>query len=134
MMCMTDPISDMFTRIRNANMIRRESVDIPSSKMKLSILKILKEEGFINEFKEMPSENKQSAIRVYLKYGPLRQQIINRIEKVSKSSRRIYKRSKDVVKIFGGIGIAIYSTSKGMMSDKECRKQKIGGELICIVS
>lgn len=133
-MCMTDPISDMFTRIRNANMIKRESVDIPLSKIKVSILKILKEEGFIKEFKEITTDNKQSSIRVYLKYGPLKQQIINKIERVSKSSRRIYRNAGEVGKIFGGIGIAIYSTSKGIISDKECRKLKIGGELICIVS
>lgn len=133
-MCMTDPISDMFTRIRNASMIQRESVDIPLSKIKLSILKILKEEGFIKEFKEMQAGNKQSLVRVYLKYGPLKQQIINKIERVSKSSRRIYKKAEEIGKIFGGIGIAIYSTSKGIISDKECRKLKIGGELICIVS
>jgi len=133
-MCMTDPISDMFTRIRNASMIQRESVDIPLSKIKLAILKILKEEGFIKEFKEIPTGNKQSSVRVYLKYGPLKQQIINKIERASKSSRRIYKKAEEVGKIFGGIGIAIYSTSKGIISDKECRKLKIGGELICIVS
>jgi small subunit ribosomal protein S8 len=131
---MTDPISDMFTRIRNASMIRRESVDVPLSKVKVGILKILKEEGFIKEFKEIPSENKQGLVRVYLKYGPLKQQIINKIERVSKSSRRIYKKAEEIGKIFGGVGIAIYSTSKGILSDKECRKLKIGGELICIVS
>ncbi|MCF6155984.1 MAG: 30S ribosomal protein S8 [Candidatus Brocadia sp.] len=133
-MCMTDPISDMLTRIRNANTIRRESVDIPLSKLKLSILKILKEEGYIKEFKEIPGENKQNTVRVYLKYGPLKQKIINKLERVSKSSRRIYKKTKEVEKVFGGIGVAIYSTSKGVISDKECRRQKIGGELICIVS
>lgn len=92
-MSMTDPISDMFTRIRNANAIKRESVDIPLSKMKLSVLKILREEGFIKEFKEVPNEGERSLVRVYLKYGPLKQQIINKIERVSKSSRRIYKKN-----------------------------------------
>ncbi len=133
-MCMTDPISDMFTRIRNASAIQRESVDIPLSKMKLGILKILKEEGFVKEFKTIPTGNEQSLVRVYLKYGPLKRQIINKIERVSKSSRRVYKKAGEVGKIFGGIGIAIYSTPRGIISDKECRKLKIGGELICIVS
>lgn len=132
-MCMTDPISDMFTRIRNATMIKRESVDIPLSKLKLSILKILKEDGFIKEFKEIRDDDKQGLIRVYLKYGPLKQQIISKIERVSKSSRRIYKKAEEVNKIFGGIGTAIYSTSKGIVSDKECRRVKIGGELLCVV-
>lgn len=133
-MCMTDPVSDMFTRIRNAGAIQRESVDIPLSKMKIGILKILKDEGFIKEFKTVSTGNTQRLVRVYLKYGPLRQRIINRIERVSKSSRRVYKKAEEISKIFGGIGIAIYSTSKGIVSDKECRKLKIGGELICIVS
>lgn len=132
-MCMTDPISDMVTRIRNANMIRRESVDFPSSKLKLAILKILKEEGFIKEYKEIAIDNKQSAVRVYLKYGALKQRVINKIEKVSKSSRRIYKKTGEIGKVLGGIGVAIYSTSKGVISDKECRRLKVGGELLCVV-
>jgi small subunit ribosomal protein S8 len=131
---MTDPISDMFTRIRNASMIKRESVDIPLSKAKLSILKILKEEGFIKEFKEITNGTKQGAVRVYLKYGPLKQQIINKLERVSKSSRRIYKKADEISRVYGGIGTAVYSTSKGIVSDRECRKLKIGGELLCIVS
>ncbi len=133
-MSMTDPISDMFTRMRNACAIKRESVDIPSSKLKVSVLKILKDEGFIKEFKEISNDGKKGSFRVYLKYGPLNQQIINRIDRVSKSSRRIYKKADDISKVFGGIGVAIYSTSKGVMSDKECRKLKVGGELIGVVS
>lgn len=133
-MCMTDPISDMLTRIRNASVIKRESVDVSASKVKLAILKILKEEGYIKDFKEIPVGSAKVSIRVYLKYGPLKQQIINNIERVSKSSRRIYKKTEEIGKIFGGIGTAIYSTSRGIISDRECRKLKIGGELICIVS
>jgi len=133
-MCMTDPISDMLTRIRNASVIKRESVDVSSSKVKSAILKILKEEGYIKDFKEIPVGSDKASIRIYLKYGPLKQQIINTIERVSKSSRRIYKKTEEIGKIFGGIGTAIYSTSRGIMSDRECRKLKIGGELICIVS
>lgn len=133
-MSMTDPISDMFTRIRNANAIKRETVDVPLSKLKVSVLKILREEGFINEFKEISQAEKKGFIRIYLKYGPLRQQVINKINRVSKSSRRIYKKSGEISKIYGGIGLAIYSTSKGVISDRDCRKLKIGGELIGIVS
>lgn len=133
-MCMTDPISDMLTRIRNASLIKREGVDISSSKVKLAILKILKEEGYISDYKGISNDSAKASIRVYLKYGPLKQQIINKIRRVSKSSRRVYRKSGEIRKIFGGIGTAIYSTSKGIMSDKECRKFKIGGELICIVS
>ncbi len=133
-MCMTDPISDMLTRIRNASVIKRESVDFSSSKVKSAILKILKEEGYIKDFKEMPMGGNKASIRVYLKYGPLKQQIINNIERVSKSSRRIYKKAGEIGKIFGGIGTAIYSTSRGIISDKECRTRKARGELVCIVS
>ena len=133
-MCMTDPISDMLTRIRNASVIKRESVDVSSSKAKSAILKILKEEGYIKDFKEIPVGSDKASIRIYLKYGPLKQQIINTIERVSKSSRRIYKKTEEVGKIFGGIGTAIYSTSRGIISDRECRKLKVGGELVCIVS
>ncbi|MEZ6231313.1 MAG: 30S ribosomal protein S8 [Candidatus Brocadiaceae bacterium] len=131
---MTDPISDMLTRIRNANMIRRESVDIPFSKIKWAILHVAKENGFINEIKEIFSEGNKKLIRVYLKYGPLKQQIITNIERKSKSSRRMYKKAEEVEKIFGGIGTAIYSTSKGIISDGECRRLKIGGELLCVIS
>jgi len=130
---MTDPISDMLTRIRNANMIYRESVDIPASKIKRAALKILKEEGFIEDFREIP-DNKQGIIRVYLKFGPLKQKVINRLERVSKPSKRIYRKASEVEKIFGGIGTAIYSTSKGILSDKDCRKLKVGGELLCIIT
>ncbi|MBE7446299.1 MAG: 30S ribosomal protein S8 [Planctomycetia bacterium] len=133
-MSMTDPISDMFTRVRNACAIQRESVDVPASKVKLSILKILKEEGFIKEYKKISTDDTQNLFRIFLKYGPLKQQIINKIDRVSKSSRRIYKKADEVDKIFGGIGIGIYSTSTGIISDKQCRKLKIGGELIGIVS
>lgn len=133
-MCMTDPISDMFTRIRNANAIKRESVDVPISKVKVSVLKILKEEGYIKEFKEITNDGKNGSVRIYLKYGPLKQQVINKIDRVSKSSRRIYKNSGEISKVYGGIGVAIYSTSKGVVSDKECRRLKIGGELVAIVS
>lgn len=133
-MCMTDPISDMLTRIRNASMIRRESVEMPSSKIKLAILRILKEEGFINEYKEIKNDTKQGSIKIYLKYSPLKQQIINKIDIVSKSSRHIYKKAEAIGKVLGGVGIAIYSTSKGILSDRECRRLKVGGELLCIVT
>jgi len=133
-MCMTDPISDMLTRIRNASVIRRESVDVYSSKVKLAILKILKEEGYVKDFKVMAADDKKVSVRIYLKYGPLKQQIINNIDRISKSSRRLYKKSGEISKIFGGIGTAIYSTSRGIMCDRDCRKLNVGGELICIVS
>lgn len=132
-MSMTDPISDMLTRIRNANKNRYETVDIPFSKIKLEILKVLKNEGFIKEFKEVPISSNKNMIRVYLKYGPLKQQLINKLERVSKSSRRAYIKVSNIGRIFGGIGTAVYSTSKGVLSDKDCKKLKVGGELLCVV-
>ena len=133
-MCITDPISDMFTSIRNANMILRESVDVSSSKIKKAILKVLKDEGYIKDYKEISVDSNKSTIRIYLKYGPLKQRVLNNIERVSKCSRRIYKQGRKVTKVMGGFGTAIYSTSKGIISDKECRALKIGGELLCVVS
>ncbi|MCF6158115.1 MAG: 30S ribosomal protein S8 [wastewater metagenome] len=132
-MSMTDPIADMLTRIRNANMNRWESVDIPSSKLKLAILRVLQEDGFIKDYKEFSIGNNKNTVRVYLKYGPLRQRVINHLEKVSKSGRRIYIKAGNISKVFGGMGTAIYSTSKGIVSDKDCRKANIGGELLCVV-
>lgn len=129
---MTDPIADMLTRIRNANMKAKESVDIPRSLTKLEIARVLKEEGFIKGYKEI-EDKRQGVIRVYLKYGPQKERIIHRLTRESKSGRRIYKKVEEIGKVLGGIGIAILSTPKGVMSDKECRKSHIGGELICKV-
>lgn len=131
-MTMTDPIADMLTRIRNANMKAKESVDIPRSFTKLEIARVLKEEGFIKGYKEI-EDKRQGVIRVYLKYGPQKERIIHRLTRESKSGRRIYKKVEEIRKVLGGIGIAILSTPKGVMSDKECRKSHIGGELICKV-
>ena len=129
---MTDPIADMLTRIRNGNMVDREAVNIPSSRIKVGIAEVLKKEGFIKDFKIIPDE-KQGVLRVYLKYGPLNQKVINHIKRESKPGRRIYKRVEDIGKVLNGIGIAIYSTSKGILSNKECKENNIGGEHICTV-
>lgn len=131
-MCMTDTVADMLTRIRNANMTLRESVDIPLSKLKVGIAKVLKEEGFIKEFKEIPDE-KQGTLRVYLKYGHMKQKVITKIKRESKPGRRLYKEVGEIKSVLGGIGIAIYSTSKGVISNKEAKKLHVGGEFICTV-
>ena len=128
----SDPIADMLTRIRNGNMVEREAVNIPSSRIKVGIAEVLKKEGFIKDFKIIPDE-KQGVLRVYLKYGPLNQKVINHIKRESKPGRRIYKRVEDIGKVLNGIGIAIYSTSKGILSNKECKENNIGGEHICTV-
>jgi small subunit ribosomal protein S8 len=128
----TDPISDMFVRIRNANAKLHEKVDIPSSKMKVEIAKILKEEGYISNYKNI-EDNKQGILRVYLKYTLTRKQILKDIKRISKSSLRVYKGYENMPKSVGGLGIAIISTSKGLMTDANARKEKIGGEVLGIV-
>ncbi len=131
-MSMTDPIADMLTRIRNGIMVGRETVNIPSSRIKIGIAEVLKKEGFIKEFKGIPDE-KQGVLRVYLKYGPLNQKVISHIKRVSTPGQRVYKGVEDIGKVLGGIGISIFSTSRGILSDKECRGHNIGGEHICTV-
>ncbi len=131
-MSMTDPIADMLTRIRNGIMVNREVVNIPSSRIKVGIADVLKKEGFIEDFKNIPDE-KQGMLRVYLKYGPLNQKVIGHIKRESKPGRRVYKGVEDIGKVLNGIGISIFSTSKGILSNKECREHKVGGEHICTV-
>ncbi|MDR0723761.1 MAG: 30S ribosomal protein S8 [Endomicrobium sp.] len=125
----TDPISDMFARIRNANAKLHEKVDIPSSKMKMEIAKILKEEGYISNYKNI-EDNKQGVLRVYLKYTLAGKQVLKGIKRISKSSLRIYKGYEDMPKSVGGLGIVIVSTSKGLMTDANARKEKVGGEVL----
>ncbi|GHT36438.1 30S ribosomal protein S8 [Endomicrobiia bacterium] len=125
----TDPISDMFVRIRNSNAKLHEKVDIPFSKMKMEIARILKEEGYISNYKNI-EDRKQGILRVYLKYTAANKAVLQGIRRVSKSSLRIYKGYEDMPKTVGGLGVTIVSTSKGLMSDRQTRKQKIGGEVI----
>ena len=131
-MSMTDPIADMLTRIRNANMVGHESVDIPASKMKKSIAEILLKEGYIKGF-DMIEDNKQGIIRVQMKYGADKERVITGIKKISKPGLKVYAKREDIPKVLGGLGIAIISTSKGVITDKEARKQNVGGEVICYV-
>jgi small subunit ribosomal protein S8 len=125
----TDPISDMFTRIRNANAKLHEEVDIPSSKMKVEIAKILKGEGYISNYKNI-EDNKQGILRVYLKYTGAGKAVLKGIKRVSKSSLRIYKGYEDMPKTVGGLGVTIVSTSRGLMSDRQARRENIGGEVV----
>ena len=131
-MTMTDPIADMLTRIRNAIQARFEKVDIPSSKMKVEIARILKEEGYINDYKVI-RDNKQGILRVYLKYDENRRSAIAGLKRVSKPGRRIYKDRESLPKVMSGLGIAIISTSKGVLTDRQARKIGVGGEVICYV-
>jgi small subunit ribosomal protein S8 len=125
----TDPISDMFARIRNANVKLHEKVDIPSSKMKMEIAKILKEEGYIASYK-ITDDKKQGILRIYLKYTASGKPVLEGIKRVSKSSLRIYKGYEDMPKTVGGLGVTLVSTSKGLMTDNQAIKEKVGGEII----
>ena len=131
-MVMTDPIADFLTRIRNANMVIHEKVEIPASKTKIALAEILKNEGFIKDYEQI-EDGKQGIIRVYLKYGPNREKVISGLKRISKPGLKVYCKKDEIPKVLGGLGIAIISTSKGIMTDKEARKHGLGGEVICYV-
>lgn len=131
-MTMTDPIADMLTRIRNANTQGHETVEIPASKMKKSIAEILKEEGFITDFVVI-EDGKQGIIKIGMKYAANKERVITGIKKISKPGLKVYAKANEVPRVLGGLGIAILSTSKGVISDKEARKNGVGGEVICYV-
>ena len=129
---MSDPIADMLTRIRNAGKAKHNSVDIPGSKIKIEIARVLKEAGYVRNYKFI-SDGKQGILRVYLKYtGGQRHTILN-IERISKPSRRTYLNAKEVKPVYNGLGVAIMSTSQGVMTDKMAREKNIGGEVLCSV-
>ncbi len=129
---MTDPIADMLTRIRNSNDARHDSVDIPASNVKKEIAHILLDEGFIKGF-DCIEDNKQGIIRIDLKYGQSKEKVISGIKRISKPGLRVQVKSDDVPRVLGGLGMAIISTSSGMMTDKDDRKNGIGGEVLCYV-
>ena len=129
---MTDPIADMLTRIRNAYAAKHQKVDVPVSKIKLEIARILKEEGFINNYKVI-GEGVRRNIRIYLRYSTKGEQVMSRLERVSKPGCRVYIKRTAVPSVLGGMGINIISTSRGVMTDRRARRDKVGGELICRV-
>lgn len=131
-MQITDTIADMLTRIRNANSAKHDSVDIPASNVKKAIAQILLDEGYINGF-QVIEDGKQGVIRVTLKYGPNKSQVITGLRRVSKPGLRIYSNVEDMPKVMKGLGIAILSTSKGIMTDKQARKDNVGGEVLAFV-
>lgn len=131
-MVMTDPIADFLTRIRNANMVMHEKVEIPASKTKIALAEILKNEGFIKDYEQI-EDGKQGIIRVYLKYGPNREKVISGLKRISKPGLKVYCKRDEIPRVLGGLGIAVISTSKGIMTDKEARKLGLGGEVICYV-
>ncbi|HWP97420.1 MAG TPA: 30S ribosomal protein S8 [Syntrophomonadaceae bacterium] len=131
-MAMTDPIADFLTRIRNGNMVMHETVEVPSSRIKISIAGILREEGYIKDY-EYIEDGKQGTIRLYLKYGPNKQKVITGLKRISKPGLRVYVKKDDIPKVLGGLGTAVISTSKGLMTDKKARNAKLGGEVVCYI-
>ena len=131
-MVMTDPVADFLTRIRNANMVMHETVEVPASKTKLAIAEILKNEGYIKEYEQV-EDGKQGVIRVYLKYGANKTKVITGLRRISKPGLKVYCKKDEVPKVLGGLGIAIISTSKGIVTDKEARKLQVGGEVLAFV-
>ena len=131
-MGMTDPIADMLTRIRNANQAKHETVEIPASKIKLEILNVIKNEGYINEVEFIPNDS-QGTLKVTLKYTAKKERVIKGITRTSKPGLRIYAKASEMPKVFNGLGTAIVSTSNGVMTDREARKQKVGGEVMAYI-
>jgi Ribosomal protein S8 len=131
-MVMTDPIADYLTRIRNANMVKHESLEVPASNIKKSMTEILKNEGFIKDY-EVIEDNKQGVLRIFLKYGKDQQRVISGLKRISRPGLRSYVDSDNVPKVLNGLGIAILSTSKGVITDKQARAQHVGGEVIAYI-
>ena len=132
-MIVSDPIADMLTRIRNANMAEKVSVEVPSSKIKIEIAKLLKSEGFVSDYSIIKIDENKSSLVINLKYTADREPVIQGLQRVSKPSCRKYVNGDEVPRVLGGIGIAILSTSKGVITDTEARKQNIGGEILCYI-
>jgi small subunit ribosomal protein S8 len=129
-----DPISDMLTRVRNAIGARQTKVDVPASRLKVEVARILKEEGYITNYSIKTTEGSQArTLRIFLRYGPNGESVISVLQRVSKPSRRVYLPNDEIPKVLGGLGINILSTSKGVMTGKAARKAKVGGEVLCLV-
>jgi len=133
-MTMTDPISDMLTRIRNANVAMHDEVSMPSSKQKLALAKVLQDEGYIASFTEADNVGRPGkTLTIEMKYSPERARVISGLKRVSKPGLRIYRQRNDIPRVQGGLGVAVVSTNKGLMSDREARKNRMGGEILCFV-
>ncbi len=131
-MSMSDPIADMLTRIRNANMVSHQTVDVPASKLKVELARVLKEEGFIAGY-EVKEAGKFKVISITLKYEANGKPVITKLERISKPGLRSYSKSKNLQKVLGGMGVAIVSTPKGLLTDRKARKENVGGEVLCYV-
>lgn len=131
-MSMSDPIADFLTRIRNAGMVYHDKVEVPASRIKRELAELLKAEGYIKDV-EYIADDKQGVIRMYLKYGPNRERVITGLKRISRPGLRVYAKKDEIPKVLGGLGIAIISTSKGIMTDKNARKEGLGGEVISYI-
>ena len=131
-MTMTDPIADMLTRIRNANVVKHETVDVPASNMKKELARILLEEGFVRGY-DVIEDGKQGIIRIQLKYGQSGERVISGLKRISKPGMRVYAANHEIPKVLNGLGISVISTSKGILTDRQSRKENVGGEVICYV-
>ncbi|MDY6837955.1 MAG: 30S ribosomal protein S8 [Thermodesulfobacteriota bacterium] len=131
-MAMSDPLADMLTRIRNANTAKHSKVDIPASRMKVSLAKIFKSEGYIRNYKLLKDQG-HGTLRIYVKYDESNQGVITGIKRVSKPGRRVYVKKKDIPFVLNGMGVAVLSTSKGILADREARKENVGGEHLCSI-
>lgn len=131
-MVMTDPVADMLTRIRNANVVKHEKLELPASKLKAEIADILKREGYVRDY-EVIEDSKQGVLRIFLKYGSQEQRVITGLKRISKPGRRVYAKANEVPRVLNGLGTAIVSTSKGVLSDSEARKQAVGGEVLAYI-
>ena len=129
-MSMSDPLADFLTRIRNAGMVRYETVDVPMSNLKVDVAKVLREEGYIKDY-QIIEDSKQGILRIELKYGPNDERVISGIRRVSKPGLRQYVKADNIPKVLSGLGISIISTSKGVITDREARRLRIGGEILC---
>ncbi|HLQ95756.1 MAG TPA: 30S ribosomal protein S8 [Pseudogracilibacillus sp.] len=131
-MVMTDPVADMLTRVRNANVARHEKLELPASKLKAEIADILKREGYVRDY-EVKEDSKQGVIRIYMKYGAKEERVITGLKRISKPGKRVYAKADEVPRVLNGLGIAVVSTSNGVLSDKEARTQAVGGEVLAYI-
>lgn len=131
-MVMTDPVADMLTRIRNANVVKHDKLQLPASRVKAEIADILKREGYIRDY-EVVEDNKQGVLRLFLKYGQNEERVITGLKRISKPGRRVYAKAHEVPRVLNGLGTAVVSTSNGVLSDKEARQQAVGGEVLAYI-
>lgn len=130
-MSMTDPISDLLTRIRNAHLAKHDRLDIPASRQKLEVCRILKEEGFIKNYREIETDGPSKSVRIFLRYSPQGEPAINHVARISKPGRRVYRRAGEIQPVRNGLGVGIVSTSQGLLTDAQARERKVGGEIVC---